>query len=43
MPRNEEEFEVARASLLVTQSIRGNLITAGREAEVEEIRLLILT
>ena len=42
-PRTEAEIRVARASLFAAQAIARDLIAAGREHEVEEIREFIST
>ncbi len=42
-PATETEIKVARASLFVAQAIARDLIAAGRENEVEEIRDFIST
>ena len=42
-PRTEAEFRVARASLFAAQAIARDMITAGREHEVTEIREFIST
>ena len=42
-PRTEAEVRVARASLFAAQAIARDLIAAGREKEVEEIRDFIST
>ena len=42
-PRTEAEVRVARASLFTAQAIARDLIAAGREPEVQEIRDFIST
>lgn len=42
-PKTEAEVRVARASLFAAQAIARDLIAAGRENEVEEIREFIST
>ena len=42
-PRSVAELRVARASLFAAQAFARDLIAAGREAEVEEIRAFIST
>ncbi len=42
-PSTEAEFKVARASLFAAQAIARDLIAAGREKEVQEIRDFIST
>ena len=42
-PRTEAEIRVARASLFTAQAIARDLISAGREADIEEIRGFIST
>ena len=42
-PRTEAEIRVARASLFTAQALARDLIAAGREAEVQEIREYIST
>ena len=42
-PRSVAELRVARASLFAAQALARDLIAAGREGEVEEIRAFIST
>ena len=42
-PRSMAELRVARASLFAAQALARDLIAAGREGEVEEIRAFIST
>ena len=42
-PKTETEIRVARASLFAAQAIARDLIAAGREAEIDEIRKFIST
>ena len=42
-PRTEAEIKVARASLFAAQALARDLISAGRENEVQEIREFIST
>ncbi len=42
-PRTEAEIRVARASLFAAQAIARDLIAAGREGEIGEIRAFIST
>ena len=42
-PRTEAEIKVARASLFAAQALALDLISAGRENEVQEIREFIST
>ena len=42
-PRTEVQIQVARSSLFTAQAIARDMIAAGREKEIEEIRSLIST
>ena len=42
-PTTETEFKVARASLFAAQAIARDLVAAGRESDIEEIRAFIST
>lgn len=42
-PTTETEIKVARASLFAAQAIARDLVAAGRESDIEEIRAFIST